>query len=784
MTAMFRPPIAVSKYIGWRQVMGFDQADEAFFARVRGAQLAALYRYVPFNVALIGVNFLSVGLSVRDDENLGFLGGWALAMSCLASLWLLRWRDARRYGEPAAATRRQFWLINAEVAAFGVCWSAMIVHLLPVAAFDNQAALLLLSLTVMGACGFAAAVTPVCAAALVAVIAVSTLLALPAGSSLWSPTIVLAFLTFALLIVRGVIVTSFAMMARMRTQVELSDRTEVVGLLLNEFESNASDWLIEVDADGLLTHVSPRLAVVAGRPRELLMGAPLLSIVGDKRSRESRAAVKALTGQFRSQRAFRDAVVPVHVGGELRWWSLSGTPSYNSFGGFAGYRGVGRDITEVRRGQDRIAELARFDPLTGVANRALFRDKLDDSLARAIRTERPCALLFIDLDRFKGVNDNLGHHAGDRLLREAATRLRQAAGAGASIGRLGGDEFAVLIPGASPRRAEAVSRTIVAALARPFELDGVPTTIGASVGFALGPQDGATAETLLRSADLALYEVKASGRGAACRFIPEIGAKVEERRALEADLVKALERGELALAFQPVVEASDEHIVGFEALLRWSHPRLGNVPPAKFIPVAEETGAIIPIGHWVIREACAQASRWPRHIRIAVNLSPAQFDDPLLVDTVRQALADFDIDPERLELEITESLFLGEKATTIERLAGLKALGVRFALDDFGTGYSSLGYLQKASFSRIKIDRSFVSRLSQADGEATAIVQAIVSLAKSLDMGTTAEGTETRAEFEAVRDLGCAQVQGYYFGRPMPPEEALALVGERVPEIV
>ena len=782
MTAMFRPPIAVSKAIGWQQVFGFDQADDAFFARVRAAQLAELYRYVPFNVVLIGINLLAVGISVRELGDAGFLGGWGLAVTCLAAVWLLRWNDARRNGDPLTVTRRQFWLVSAEVAVFGVCWAAMIAHLLPAAQFDHQAVLLLLSLTVMGACGFAAAVAPVCAVALVGIVALSTLLALPSGSVLLSPMVVLGFVSFAVLIIRGVIVTSFAMMARMRTQSELNARTAIVGLLLTELESNGSDWLIEVDADGRLTHVSPRMADVAGRSRDALIGEPLLSIVGDRRSSQGRTAVRALTERFLAQRPFRDAVVPARVDDDLRWWSLSGTPKYDVHGCFAGYRGVGKDITEVRRGQDRIAELARFDPLTGLANRALFREKLDDALARATRTGRPCALLFIDLDRFKGVNDHLGHHAGDRLLREAATRLRQAAGTGASIGRLGGDEFAVMIPGASPRRAEAVSRAIVAALARPFELDGVPATIGASVGFALGPQDGASTEALLRAADLALYEVKASGRGAACRFVPAIGVKVEERRALEADVRKALERGELALAFQPVVEASDEHIVGFEALLRWTHPRLGNIPPAKFIPVAEEIGAIIPIGHWVIREACRWASGWPRHIRIAVNLSPAQFDDPLLVATVQQALADFDIEPERLELEITESLFLNEKATTIERLAALKALGIRFALDDFGTGYSSLGYLHKASFSRIKIDRSFVSRLSQADGEATAIVQAIVSLANSLDMATTAEGTETRAEFEAVRALGCAQVQGYYFGRPMPPEQATALVGERVLE--
>jgi EAL domain-containing protein (putative c-di-GMP-specific phosphodiesterase class I) len=258
--------------------------------------------------------------------------------------------------------------------------------------------------------------------------------------------------------------------------------------------------------------------------------------------------------------------------------------------------------------------------------------------------------------------------------------------------------------------------------------------------------------------------------------LPELWERAEERRTLEADLATALERNELALAFQPVVDAADESITGFEALLRWNHPVLGAIPPMQFIPVAEETGQIVAIGHWVIATACAWAAHWPAHVRVAVNLSPAQIGDPGLVAVVERSLRQNRLDPARLELEITETLFLDEKAATIETLAALRGLGVSFALDDFGTGYASFGYLQKAAFSRIKIDRSFVARALQPNGEASAIIQAIVTLAHSLDMTTTAEGTETRAEFELCRALGCAQMQGYFFGRPMPPEEATALV--------
>ncbi|MBC7506916.1 MAG: diguanylate cyclase, partial [Sandarakinorhabdus sp.] len=645
MSVMFRPPVAATTTVGWWQVFGFRQGDDAFFARARAAQLQALNRYVPFNVGLMTLNVAALLFSLDGIADADFLVGWGLVMAGLALLWTLRFIGTRRRGDVTEASAALFWTISAEVAAFGACWAAMLVHLLPHANIDAQALLLLLSVTAMGACGFAAAVMPVCAIALVVIICGGAVLSIPAQSPLAMPAIVLAFVTFALLIVRGVIVTSFAMMTRLRTQAELGDQSEVVRLLLNEFEANGSDWLIEVDDEGRLTHVSPRLADVARRPRSELLGQPLVSLLGKEKRGEARAAVRALTATFAARRGFRDITVPVDVGGEIRWWALSGTPKTDAAGGFAGYRGVGRDVTEARRSHDRIAQLARFDPLTGLANRALFREALEDALARAVRTGKTCALLFIDLDRFKAVNDTLGHSAGDRLLRETAGRLRDAIAGGAVIARLGGDEFAVMLPEASVRRVDLVAKAIVATLPSPFDLDGHAAVIGASVDYALGPADGASVDRLLKSADLALYEVKSNGRGAACRFVRAIREKADERRALEADLALALERGELSLAFQPVVEAADEHIVGFEALLRWTHPVLGKIPPDKFIPVAEATGLIIPIGSWVIETACAWAARWPDHVRVAVNLSPAQIDDPLLVETVARALAVNDLDP-------------------------------------------------------------------------------------------------------------------------------------------
>ena len=778
MSMMFRPPKMVITPISWAQVFGFGQNDNAFFARVRAAQLAALYRFVPFNVTLMSINVLVLLSTLRAIADFAFLLRWGVVMGGLALLWSLHFLRIRRRGMADSVPLPQFWLITAEVGGFAVSWGVMILHLMPQAGAEAQALLMLMALVGMGAAGLSATAMPICGIGTVVVIGSATLVSVPADSTPSLPMIALAFVTFGLVVARGILVSSRALMEQMHSEDRLAERNEVVWLLLSEFETNGSDWLMEVDADGRLTHVSPRLAEVAARRCEELLGSSLLDLLGDERRGRGRSSVRALTGAFSARRSFRDITIPVAVGGETRWWALSGTPKTDAMGQFTGYRGVGRDVTEARRSHDRIIELARYDPLTGLANRALFREMLGENLARAGRTGRGCGLLFIDLDHFKSVNDTLGHAAGDRLLRETAKRMEAAVGGHATLARLGGDEFAVLLPDASLRRVESVAAAIVAAMAAPFAVDGQPVQIGASIGYALGPADGATHDRLLKSGDFALYEAKSRGRGIACRYLPEQRERAEERRLLEADLATALERNELALAFQPIVDARDERITGFEALLRWNHPVLGIIPPMRFIPLAEESGQIVAIGHWVIATACAWAARWPAQVRVAVNLSPAQIGDPGLVGFVEQALSVNQLDPARLELEITESLFLDEKAASIETLATLRALGVSFALDDFGTGYASFGYLQKAAFSRIKIDRSFIARALQPNGEAGAIIQAIVTLAHSLNMTTTAEGTETRAEFELCRKLGCEQAQGYLFGRPMPPEEATALVAK------
>jgi diguanylate cyclase (GGDEF)-like protein len=422
-----------------------------------------------------------------------------------------------------------------------------------------------------------------------------------------------------------------------------------------------------------------------------------------------------------------------------------------------------------------IRHIATHDALTGLPNRAFLHEKMEDALARVRRGEM-LAVLCLDLDHFKGVNDTLGHAIGDTLLKAATARLMTCVRETDVVARLGGDEFVVIQSDLEkPEQAGALARRIVDAIAAPFDLDGHQVVVGVSVGVAVAPTDGGDRELLLRSADMALYRAKSDGRGA-CRFFePAMDIRLQERRRLELDLRRALAVQEFTLHYQPLVEAASEKIVGFEALLRWNHPERGMIPPLDFIPLAEEIGLIVPLGEWVIRQACADARLWPDEIKIAVNLSPAQFRRQTLVHSVASALAASGLAPTRLELEITESVLLTENETTLSILHQLRSLGVRIVMDDFGTGYSSLSYLRSFPFDKIKIDRSFVGGL-EATNDCAAIVKAIAGLGASLGIQTTAEGVETEEQIKHLREHGCTEFQGYYFGRPLPIGQTAELV--------
>ncbi len=562
------------------------------------------------------------------------------------------------------------------------------------------------------------------------------------------------------------------------SEMALDERDETVSLLLREFEETSADWLWETDAARRIVRASPRFAFAAGLDPVSIDGMPLLQLLAGPtwETGNFTTGLRALAEKMKKRESFRDLRLPVQIGGEDRWWEIAASPRFDDRGVFSGFRGVGSDVTEQRASVDKINRMARFDTLTGLPNRLMINETLVRTIGEAGQWGGRYAFMMLDLDRFKAVNDTLGHPIGDRLLSRVSERLSQLMTDNALCGRLGGDEFAVVVRDASDQAAlESLAQRIIDSLSLPYEMDAHTLYIGASIGLAVGPRDGRTAEMLIRSADLALYRAKDAGRGVFRSYEPELHVQAEERRVLEMALRTAVENGEMHLVYQPVVDASTGGLLGFEALLRWNSPEFGSVSPDKFIPLAEETRLIANIGAWVLRTACEEAARWPSVFRIAVNVSPDQLQNPGFVTTVTGALASTGLSAERLELEVTESVFMHEGLGVTKVLERVLDLGVRLSLDDFGTGYSSLGYLSRTRFSSIKIDRSFVQDAAKGVREAIAIIRAVVALAESLGMATTAEGVETEAEHRMVQAFGCTKVQGYYFGRPLPVEEARAL---------
>jgi diguanylate cyclase (GGDEF)-like protein/PAS domain S-box-containing protein len=434
------------------------------------------------------------------------------------------------------------------------------------------------------------------------------------------------------------------------------------------------------------------------------------------------------------------------------------------------------DITERKETEAKILQLARHDELTGLPNRRVFGEKVNEALAR-VRRGQTLTVFLLDLDNFKIVNDTLGHSAGDALLQTAARRLQDCVRETDVVARLGGDEFAVLLSDLERNESSVVADRIIRSLGSPFDVEGHHVVIGTSIGMALAPHDGEDAENLLKNADMALYQAKEEGRGICRSFVPAMNVHLQEQRKLELDLRGAVERGEFELYYQPLVAAPSGEITGFEALLRWFHPERGMISPADFIPLAEDTGIIGPLGEWVIRTACTEATSWPADLKVAVNLSPAQFRGKSVGLIVAAALGSSGLAPQRLEVEITESALLQNSDATGAALHELRRLGVRIAMDDFGTGYSSLSYLRSFPFDRIKIDRGFVQDLGRKP-DCIAIFEAIVGLGRGLGIATTAEGVETLEQLQIVRDLGCTEVQGFLLGAPRPascvPELLLA----------
>jgi len=537
------------------------------------------------------------------------------------------------------------------------------------------------------------------------------------------------------------------------------------------------------DRQGVIEYVNPTFEQVTGYTFAEAVGRKTNLL---KSGRQGSGFYENLWATILAGHVFNDVFINRRKDGSLYYEEKTITPLKDADGQIAHFVATGKDITERMQTQERLVYMAQHDPLTELPNRTLLLDRLKQSLAGARWRNRRTAVLFVDLDRFKTINDTLGHEVGDRLLQQLAARFQASVREGDTVARFGGDEFVILLDDvAAEDDVTRVAQKVLQALAPPFQVDHQTLYVTASIGVSLFPNDGEDASALLKNADIAMYRAKDLGKNTYQFYSADMSARAFERLTLESSLRRALDQREFRLYYQPQVDVESGAIVGVEALLRWQHPEFGLVMPSDFIPLLEETGLIVPVGEWVLQTACAQLAAWHaqgwRQLRLAVNLSPRQFQAQDLMAAVKRALDIFGGDPGRLDLEITEGVLVRHAPATVEALEALDALGVRMAVDDFGTGYSSLSYLRRLPIDTLKIDRAFVRDIPR-DPDDSAITSAIIALANSLKLEMIAEGVENEAQRDFLRAQGCRVMQGYLFSRPQPPEDITRLLQTQKPD--
>ena len=544
--------------------------------------------------------------------------------------------------------------------------------------------------------------------------------------------------------------------------------------LLDSFEAAGLGWFWATDAQGRLIYLSQNAALKLGWNDGEAIGKPLSDLFMTEQDDDPNRTERPLAFLLSARNSISQLNVRLAVAGQEVWWEIAGKPQFDEAQRFTGYRGSAKDITRSRESQRDAERLAQYDSLTGLSNRHRMTKRLSATLAAYRNSKRSCALLMLDLDRFKQVNDTLGHPAGDELLKQVAARLGRIVGDKGEIGRLGGDEFQIMLPDIDDRGALGeLGQRLIQMISQPYSINGARAIIGTSVGIAIAPYDGLDTEELVKATDLALYAAKGGGRGQYRFYSSDLQDGAKHRRQVEEDLRDAITNSELSMHYQPLICAKTHTVQACEALMRWEHPERGSISPGVFIPVAEEIGIIKEMGDWALREVCRQAKEWPVDLRVAVNVSAIQFSHDDFAHVVKNALHYSGLSPDRLELEITESVFLGDADRSQRMFAELKDLGVRLALDDFGTGYSSLSYLRTAPFDKIKIDQSFVRGATEEGNNNAAILSAITGLAAALKMDTVAEGVEAEDELALVTERGATLIQGYIFSRAISHEELL-----------
>jgi len=749
----------------WRDgMLAVYSAGDRDSAQIRAAHLNSVIRLTPYTmVANIGNGALVIW-AYRDNRPDGMLVWLALLYTlCLFAL-LGWWRGRHRVRTMASPEAIRHANVHANLLA--LVWAALPVLWYAHAAPQQQLLVTALVTGMLAAGAFVLSPLPVAAVVFVVIFATSGVIACwRTGDRIFLAVGVLQTI-YACIVILGTLAASRKATALLQSQAEAKRQERMMTVLLHDFEQNASEALWETGLDGCVVHHSPRLATLLGLDETLLREQPFLELLA-----RIGADVSRLRATMQAERPFKELRLYAAAVHGPRHWSINGKRLVDDDGHTAGWRGVIADVTEQVMAQERLRQLAHTDSLTGLANRFT----LHGALRAAIEQRRLVALLALDLDHFKLVNDTLGHAAGDQLLQTVAARLLACRRAPDLVARLGGDEFALLVlaeSGDDSVDVDALSQRLIGVLEEPVEVGGRSMRASASIGVARLGQGDVSADDLLVHADIALYAAKKAGRARYATYSHDLGERNRRSVTIEQELRQAVQRGQLHLHWQPKVDIESSRLVGAEVLLRWRHPQLGSVAPIEFIPIAERSGVIRQIGMWVLREACRVAVASLPGLTISVNVSPVQLHDDEFTACVREALETSGLDPMRLELEITESVFIDDVDGALQRLHSLRRLGVRVALDDFGTGYSSLAYLRRFPFDTLKIDRAFVDELMNSI-DTRAIVQMITQLAQTLAMRTVAEGVETPAQLSAVSSVGCDEIQGWLVSPACPHEEFL-----------
>lgn len=727
-------------------------------------QMQSYFDTVP--VAVMGniFNACVIALFSWGSANHIFLLSWVAAVVIFSSLRVRTWRRFKNHPESfdAHATLNETAYIGLFLgSSWGICVAVVASALGPL----QLVVLAIVGAGMMSGGASTFSLVPKAAVAFCGTVAIGSVIGI-ASVDHGTGMVAMALLACYCLVLHRSVMASFdSFISRTLNEQELFEQGETVKLLLNDYEEQGADWLWEVDLSGRLGGVTQRFAEAISRPAESIENTDLTELF------EATPETGFLRDRIAAHESFRDVTLPLLVNGEPRWWMLSARVRHDlESGNVSGMRGVATDVTIAKRSEAKVAYMAHYDSLTDLPNRVLFNETLQRVLNRRTNAQQ-IAVLCLDLDQFKTVNDSLGHPVGDKLLQVIARRLEACVGELDLVSRQGGDEFSILLSNVrGPDEARKIAEKIIASVSDPIDIDGHRLLTATSVGIAIAPTDGLSVVDIVKNADLALYNAKANGRNRCSFFEQGMDESARKRREIEMDLRNALGNDELMLYYQPLVNIETGKTVGYEALMRWEHPTRGLVMPDDFIYIAEETGLIVQLGEWVIRNAANEAASWPDDLSISVNLSPAQMKSASLVSTVVNALAQSGLPAERMELEITENVLMQDSEASLLTLHKLRDIGLRISLDDFGTGYSSLNYLRSFPFSKIKIDRCFVDGIDTRE-DCRAIINSVVTLARKLGMTTTAEGVERSEQLTELGIEGCTEAQGYLFSKAMPVHE-------------